>query len=124
VFGLEADLNGGRQSRTFTDGVDTVTLSSNYLGTLRLRAGLASGPALFYATGGLAFTSLKGEVEGEGSDSKSKTGWVLGGGIEYAFSTNWTARLQALHHRFNFDLDDVDAKYTVNTVTVGLSYKF
>jgi len=44
---------------------------SDWFGTLRLRAGVAFDRVLIYATGGLAYT-------------EDNTGWVAGGGVEWA----------------------------------------
>jgi len=59
----------------FTPGVFESD-SPDWFGTLRARAGFAIDRALIYATGGLAYTD-------------NNTGWVLGGGVEYALPVNW-----------------------------------
>ena len=43
---------------------------------MRARLGVAIDRVLIYATGGLAYT-------------EDNTGWVLGGGVEYALPVNW-----------------------------------
>ena len=106
-----------------TVGVDlTDTTSADYLATIRARLGFASGAALFYVTGGLALTNLKhshavseygfgvpATVSGcfgsnwcdrGGSSSSTKTGWALGGGIEYALSRSWTVKGEYLYADF------------------------
>jgi outer membrane immunogenic protein len=45
-------------------------------GSVRARLGFAIDRVLIYATGGLAYT-------------EDNTGWVLGGGVEYALPVNW-----------------------------------
>ena len=72
---------------------------------MRARAGFAFDRALVYATGGLAYGDI-----GTGSDAMSRsrqrllrhgsgtnTGWVLGGGVEYAFTNNLTAKFEGLY---------------------------
>ena len=72
VFGVEADINyfhlGGSQTKTgfypilfplFTMTVNS-DVKTDWLVTLRPRIGVASGNWLFYATGGLAVTELRG----------------------------------------------------------------
>ena len=49
---------------------------SDWFGTLRARAGVAFDRVLIYATGGLAYTD-------------NNTGWVAGGGVEWALPVNW-----------------------------------
>jgi outer membrane immunogenic protein len=48
----------------------------DWFGTLRARVGVAIDRVLIYGTGGLAYT-------------EDNTGWVLGGGVEWALPTNW-----------------------------------
>ena len=49
---------------------------SDWFGTVRARAGVAFDRVLIYATGGLAYTD-------------DNTGWVVGGGVEWALPVNW-----------------------------------
>ena len=44
-----------------------------------------------------AFGDVKGSVLGVGSFSQTKVGWTAGGGLEYAFIDNWTAKLEYLY---------------------------
>ena len=129
VLGVEADLSASNLDWSMTDGPNSVTVSTSYLGSIRARAGVSSGPALFYATAGIAFGNLKAEfVEPglTGSVTSKETGFVVGGGIEYLVSSNWTARLEGLHYRFGVseELSGASGRYTVNSLRAGLSYKF
>jgi len=88
----------------------------NYLGTVRGRIGLAFDRTLIYFTGGLAYGNVHnsrsyGEnysytyVGGSYYDytdsvynsSTTKIGWVVGGGVEYALTPNWTIKGEALY---------------------------
>jgi outer membrane immunogenic protein len=124
VIGLETDFGAfhfrGSQSvsavyptpvtpiqpgRIFTIGTD---VEANWLFTLRGRVGWAVQPNLLvYGTGGLAVTNLQVAVSfsdnngipgasGAGSSSSTKLGWAVGGGFEYAFDRNWTAKIEYL----------------------------
>ena len=158
VIGLETDLNWvGVKNNYFAAGTipvggggvsSTVSVESNYLFTLRPRAGIAVDRALFYVTGGLAvgnekfsqsfshfFVNTPTSSE-SGSISKSKVGWTVGGGIEYAVTNNWSAKIEYLH----VDLGSVNFNAANNLfpiftasnsvyirediVRVGLNYKF
>jgi outer membrane immunogenic protein len=130
VFGVEGDLSAANLDGSRTDGLDRIDISSSYLASLRARLGLSTGPALLYVTGGLAFTNWKLKAT-DGVDvltaSGRDTGWVVGGGAEFMFTPNWSARLEGLHHRFNLDhagVFDASPRYRVNTLRAGLSYKF
>ncbi len=102
--------------------------SLDYLGTVRGRAGFLFTPTwLVYGTGGLAYgganlsaTFLSGDLAGvygpgNGSFSYSNTrvGWTLGGGVEWMFMPNWSAKVEYLY----YDLGTV----TTNTVVAGLN---
>jgi outer membrane immunogenic protein len=86
VVGVEGDLQWadfGGTTYVFPTGTATVD-SDDWFGTVRARAGVAFDRALIYATGGWAFTD-------------NRSGWVVGGGIEYAFTNNLTVKLEGLY---------------------------
>src|SRR3954451_23189494 len=70
------------------------------------------GPALLYATGGLAYgrTDLAytgtigfpiaptGVLSGTSSNSRTSLGYALGGGLEYAFWKNWSIKAEYLYY--------------------------
>jgi outer membrane immunogenic protein len=58
----------------------------NYFGTVRGRMGFAFDRTLIYGTAGLAY-----------GGNNSRVGYAAGGGVEYAFSNNWTAKFEALY---------------------------
>jgi outer membrane immunogenic protein len=130
VYGIEgdADLSGAKKSFTSPGNSDEV--SNNFLGSLRGRIGFASDAALFYATGGLAFGTIKDSFRNgavSGSYSDTRTGYAIGAGVEYAFSSNMSARIEGLHYGFKDVFKDqigTGLKYDANVVRAGLSYKF
>jgi outer membrane immunogenic protein len=102
-------------------------------GSVRGRLGYAAGPALFYVTGGLAvaqFNTNYGVGPGSTSFSGTNAGWTVGGGIEYAFNANWTARVEYRYSQFNFTDTPAAVGVSVkhqpseNAVRVGIAYKF
>jgi outer membrane immunogenic protein len=88
----------------------------DYLGTARVRAGfLVTPPLLVYATGGFAYgnvsanSSLAEQVGGPcascgpapsvaASVSSTRTGWTVGGGLEWMFVPNWTVKGEYLYY--------------------------
>ncbi len=88
----------------------------NFIGTARGRVGyLVTPAALLYATGGLAYgqTSLGASSEvlsatpaaaitalggGAGSLTDMHVGWTAGGGIEWMFMPNWSAKAEYLYY--------------------------
>jgi outer membrane immunogenic protein len=130
VLGLEADFQGGRvsDSRTATNPNPVVPgttltfsekLDSDWLFTLRPRAGIAFGRTLIYATGGLAvqdvrfkqsvFFSASGSTA-QGWGREQAVGWTVGGGLEHAIAGSWSVKLEYLY----VDLPDVTANLTNN----------
>jgi outer membrane immunogenic protein len=141
VWGIENDFSWAGfkgddpdiQIPSFRIGTKTT-----WLDTLRLRLGYAADRTLWYVTGGVAFANVKAtEVEPgvnpESEVSKTHTGWTLGGGAEYAFDPNWSAKLEYLHVDFNGTgysgfCCGYSAKGSVNlkeeVVRVGINYRF
>ena len=92
------------------------TKSTTYLGTVRGRIGYEFMPTLLvYATGGLAYGGVKssssinqaaldligaepGAYGASGSYSSTRTGWVVGGGLEWMFAPNWSVKAEYLHY--------------------------
>jgi outer membrane immunogenic protein len=115
VIGLEADIAGRSSSSADArfpfggDAIDEVVLSQreNWLGTVRPRVGVAWGPVLVYATGGLAYgdaeyrytedrVTVPGQLRSL-SVTDTQTGWTVGGGVEWALSRNWSFGAEYLH---------------------------
>jgi outer membrane immunogenic protein len=94
--------------------------NNHYFGTVRARLGYAVDRALFFVTGGLAYGGGNGAsgsvsywavplavgpvgapnafyASNGTNNSNSHVGWTLGGGVEYAFTNNWTVKLEYLY---------------------------
>jgi outer membrane immunogenic protein len=132
VYGLEGDADLSGAKKTFSGGGGaSAELTNGFLGSLRGRIGFTSGSALFYGTGGVAFGSnkLSGKINGVtvASIKDTQTGYVLGLGMEYAISSNMSARIEGLHYGFkDVFKDDIGSglKYDANVIRAGISYKF
>jgi outer membrane immunogenic protein len=105
VFGLEGDIStvhwdSSAQDIVFTPG--EVTLTIDYLATVRARAGWAMDSSLLYFTGGVAF--LEGEfadTEQGGNADVSAVGGAVGGGVEWQMSQNLSVRAEGLYLFFD-----------------------
>ena len=107
VFGIEGDgdwtnLHGnsgstcGAISAVVTPPVSCQT-QSQWLATIRGRVGYAFDRILLYGTAGAAFGKIQtGLYPPSTFDSSVETGWTVGGGLEYAFAQNWTAKVEYL----------------------------
>jgi outer membrane immunogenic protein len=104
VFGIEADIQGadisGHATTSLGAGLSASGSSDlDWFGTVRGRLGYAWGPTLIYATGGFAYGGIHdhvSKVDGGGPGSLSRnevaTGYVVGGGLEYAISPRWSLK--------------------------------
>ena len=151
VAGLEGTVDGTSISRSVFDPFSGLTLGTQapVQGSIRLRAGVAWDRFLVYATGGAAFTGIQdnytdttGFVTGvpgaTENISKTRAGWTVGGGLEYAVTDNWSVRAEYRYSDFGHYTDyplttyvvpagvvlNVQHHLTENQVQVGLSYKF
>jgi outer membrane immunogenic protein len=100
-------------------------VKNDFLGSVRARLGVASPTTLLYATGGLGVG--RGSISVLGSEaSNTHYGWTLGGGLEWMISPNWTAKIEYLHYDFGKETYGslLDVGFNVDTVRVGLNYKF
>jgi len=119
VVGLEGDIqyaDFGADGAFDIDGdgdADGEFDSSDWFGTVRARAGVAFDRALIYATGGFAFAD-------------DANGWVVGGGVEYAFTNNLSAKVEGLY--VNLDNDDdfpgFDGETDFGVIRAGLNFRF
>lgn len=110
VLGIEADFQGDDVNDT-NNLNDRAKLSS--FGTVRGRLGYAFDHFLPYATAGVAVGKVKGTlVYDDGAtqltDSQTHWGWVVGGGLECAWTSNWTTKLEYLY----YDLGDETYQWT------------
>lgn len=142
VAGIETDIQGtSLKKSTILSDQDDAKLETriNWLGTTRVRLGyLPTERLLAYITGGLAYGGVKASLTDYSgfntSTSKTKAGYALGAGLEYAFADNWTvkgeylyANLGKISHQVYNDVYSEDIathKFRMHTVRVGLNYKF
>jgi outer membrane immunogenic protein len=158
VLGVEGDINKlTAQGLTGFPGIDTGKgpdqLSSRYdwLGTMRGRAGVTTGSALFYATGGYAYGrvghhytyALGSPANTQHFDiSEGRSGWTVGGGAEYALNAHWSLKAEYLYVHLaasNLDISGLSANFfgpnppgtnllryrnDLNIARVGVNYRF
>jgi outer membrane immunogenic protein len=165
VLGVEADISGtgfdwtetasypaiaqtAPAATNWTAHSETVSSSIPWLATFRGRVGWAFDRWMIYGTGGLAvgrvdasldYNSSTAAFRLTGSDSETRTGWTLGGGVEWAFYNNWSLKAEYLYvdlGSFSFLAPNVvpgggdtrtwavDVDTKVHIVRVGLNYRF
>ena len=125
VFGLEGDINYN-PVETSSLG-QSLIYSTDWSATGRARIGYAFGTILPYITGGIATDKVKGK--GLVNDTITRYGWVMGAGIEYALTHNWS--LKAEYLRMTLDKenltgtgDNVAVKSDIDIIRTGVNYRF
>jgi len=151
VLGVEGDFDATNLERTFVSAGlvppfvagDTFTLSNDWQASIRGRLGWAFDRFMIYATGGVAWANFEAAAALVGtpfivSADKTLTGWTVGGGVEWAFTPNWSLGVE---YRFSqFDRDDfglgsfllgpvtfplgVRAELETHEVTARVNYRF
>lgn len=112
VVGLEADIQAaslGASSVTYTIGTRPyydVGSSLDWFGTARARAGYAFDRFLVYGTGGFAYGGGSANTNYSSlypstSAAGTRTGYAVGGGVEYAFTNNLSAKIEGLYVNLN-----------------------
>ena len=128
VFGIEVDGSGLSAKETATDANNPGYSASNqirWLATARTRFGLAVGNTMAYATAGVAFGGVKNCLINDAtpsfpkSESKTRVGWVVGGGVEHMWSRNWTIALEGLF----VDLGDKTVTTAIPAKTTKFSHQ-
>ncbi|KQY97928.1 hypothetical protein ASD45_18215 [Pseudolabrys sp. Root1462] len=151
VFGGETDFQysgiNGSLSTSCPAATCLVPVSASYdqkvhwFGTVRGRAGYAQDGWLIYATGGYAYARLEttatasaGGASASLSQNDNRNGWTVGGGIEVALTSHWSAKAEYLYMNFGShtttwpvpglpSLTD-NTKLDMNVVRAGVNYRF
>jgi len=134
IVGLESEISFGSlsQSGFSTPSAFATNVKIQWIDTERARIGfLATNEMLIYGTGGVALAHDKlNEINGAGTTVMSldqyRVGWTAGGGVEYAWSPQWSAKFEYLYSDVGGYRDtrstNRTADLTLNTVKVGLNY--
>jgi outer membrane immunogenic protein len=143
VWGLEGDIayNGINAARNFVTPVFGFTMTehvrSNWLSTVRGRAGWSNGPFtsfgswMFYFTGGLAIADLEysdiiafaNGTTNTNASNQTKAGWTFGSGFEWLIWRNLTMKFEMLY----VDLGKVSYTSINNglaAATIGHEHRF
>jgi high affinity Mn2+ porin len=142
VIGLEADASissfanyaGNRIGNNIPVLGGTESYNDNIFasGTVRGRVGYAPGNWLFYATGGLAWTSEQfGTSVGADSSFQQRVGWAAGVGVEGPLLPHWTVKAEYLYTGFgdkNINFLSSGQQFSSNLseqeVRAGINYHF
>lgn len=149
VYGLIADLAIYSNDESDTDReIDyrRFTSSLDWMGSVRGRAGLATGLGHLYATAGLAFASVDQNYDSLSTSVRrinddfffndERLGWTAGMGVERSIGGRGSVKLEALYTQFETEtaqvvsgdlcggrICEMDAKDRTVTVKIGYTYK-
>src|SRR5258708_15668146 len=136
VFGIEADAAGADISTSLgIPGLVSADDKIRALGTVRGRVGVTFQQVLFYGTGGFAWADERVSASALGvsiSDTKTRTGWTAGGGVEWMFAPHWSVKGEYLYRSFgseNFFAGTIPGGIDSGTLNihsgqVGVNYHF
>ena len=147
VTGVEADLGWtsarARGSEFVSGEYNFIRVDYSTLGSLRARLGYAFDRVLVYGTGGLAIANIKSvgdhqylpgatTYDGIATHNGIRTGWIIGGGLEYAVTQNYSLKAEALYQDLGNVVSGVASsgcrfgfkKTTSTVVRAGVNYKF
>lgn len=127
VFGIEGDWSWTNADGSAAIPGAIVTSEHNWYSTLTGRVGYAVDNTLWYVKGGAAWAETDFSIAGIGV-SETRNGWTIGGGLEYGFTPNWSAKLE--YNYLDFGKDSIAAPIGVQADTqvhlfkAGLNYRF
>jgi outer membrane immunogenic protein len=151
VLGLQAEYNfAGISGRTSAPPLNYLSTGVREFGSVDARLGWAFDHLLVYAIGGFAYGDINNTINFQGfapsflgfpvnrDFSVNRYGFDVGGGLEYNFYGNWTARAEYRYYDFgNRGFNDAGfgglvsvaipnhtSKEIMNTGRIGLTYKF
>ncbi len=144
LAGLEADIQGATLSSnasasgaatepstgSLVSTTSSLTKSLSYLGTVRGRLGFLATPTLLvFGSGGLAYGGMNftaglfqtssnpnfpfSAVSADYNDAR--IGWAAGGGLEWMFAPNWSAKVEYLY----YDLGTASAANVLSAAIPG-----
>ena len=128
----DADLDSSLQNGVSNYSVDT---EINWLGTARAKVGFELGDAVIYGTGGFAFAGIDTELRLDGmgtidSDSGTKYGWTLGGGMSYMATEHLMLGVEYLYvdlgdESYDFGSSgDANADINMHIIRGSIGYRF
>jgi outer membrane immunogenic protein len=147
VIGIRGMFDGTDINRSGTvntvNGPLVVNFNNQWFSTLTGRIGYSwAAPWLLYFQGGAAWNHTSTNVTVNnvqvGQTSNSRTGWTIGGGIEWMFAPHWSVFLEGNYMDFGGPSGTIvglaagpcangcafSTKATESTVLVGVNYRF
>jgi outer membrane immunogenic protein len=140
--GSWTDITGTSHGLDNIDAEPTSThAKTDWLASVTGRLGYAWDRWMLYAKGGAAWAHDKYSIATYANTwtaSETRTGWTVGGGLEWAFAGNWSAKLEYDYYDFGrkdltfnvigpgiFTNSSVESiKQQIHTVKLGINWHF
>jgi outer membrane immunogenic protein len=130
VLGVEGDISWTDLGNDNRDLANYYSRSTDWFATVTGRLGYAWDNWLLYVKGGGAWADGNDYYwnrplwQGDGS----RSGWAVGAGLEWAWTPNWSVKLEYNYLDFGSDHDawfnTWDHDYQIHAVKVGINYRF
>jgi len=137
VWGLETDIDYSNVGQSSSVGVCAIyggcEVRNRWMGTARVRLGTAAWDRwLLYVTGGAAYGDVRLALGNGVSATKTRVGWTVGAGVEYALTRAWSAKFEYLWE----DLGkgsvcpvgvcgvDTSVRFNASVIRTGFNYRF
>jgi len=142
IIGIDTDILWTDVDGSDTQGMVKARVKQKWVGATRARIGYAAERWLPYIAGGVAYGRINGSVglfdaggvQIDGSDrTKTRAGWTLGTGVDYAMTDDVLLRLEYRYADFDkktYHIAGKDTgggyriKYNANDFRFGVAYKF
>ena len=126
---MEGDLDWADITKSGANAIGPYKTDIDTLATARARAGFAVDRALLYRDRRLCRRGEEPSYAGIGSQSDWRSAGVIGGGLEYAFTNNISAKAEYLYAPFGgkyFGGTPAAEKsgLDLSLIRAGLNYKF
>ncbi len=129
ILGAEADIDASWLKGT--DPTACCGTKNSWFATARARLGYSLDRFMPFITGGAAFADVKMTPLGFPSESATRVGWTAGGGLEYAFTGAWSAKVEYLYADLGTASCSAatcgvatDVTFKTNIVRAGVNYHF
>jgi outer membrane immunogenic protein len=125
------------------DPTDIIGVKTTWLASVTGRLGYAGllPQTLLYAKGGAAWAGYRFDLQsaalnfGAPGFNQTRSGWTVGGGLEWMFARSWSVFVEYNHYDFGDgsvavfspapgSLNTIASKSTIDTATVGVNYRF
>lgn len=129
VVGVEADIQAANIGDNGPSFLGT-TRAVDWFGTVRARVGttLFSPELLIYGTGGFAYGDVRLKHALVGTLGQTGTGWTAGGGLEWLFAPNWSAKVEYLYTDIGASdwggFNNFEQRVHIQSVRAGVNYHF